>query len=56
MDQHQIDWQAVHVLVKQAALRAVKRQLMPAGLMKPTKPTLRPGLDSQEASRRSNAA
>ena len=34
MDQHQIDWQAVHVLAKQAALRAVKRQIQKEGRLR----------------------
>jgi hypothetical protein len=36
MDQHQIDWHVVHVLAKQAALRAVKRQIQKEGRCKVT--------------------
>jgi hypothetical protein len=34
MDQPQIDWQAVHVLAKLAALRAVKRQIQKEGRLR----------------------
>jgi hypothetical protein len=34
MDQHQIDWQAVHVLAKLAALRAIKRQIQKEGRLR----------------------
>jgi hypothetical protein len=34
IDQTEIDWQAVHVLAKQAALRAVKRQIQKEGRFK----------------------
>jgi hypothetical protein len=34
MDQPQIYWQAVHVLAKQAALRAVKQQIQKEGRLK----------------------
>jgi hypothetical protein len=36
MDQRQIDWQAVQVLAKQAALREVKRQIQKEGRCKVT--------------------
>jgi hypothetical protein len=34
MDQHQIDWQAVHVLAKLAALRAIKRRIQKEGKLR----------------------
>src|SRR5215471_1904194 len=34
--QPQIDWQAVHVLAKQSALRAVKRQIQKEGRLRVT--------------------
>jgi hypothetical protein len=34
MEQHQIDWQAVHVLAKLAALRAIKRQIQKEGRLR----------------------
>jgi hypothetical protein len=34
MDHRQIDWQAVHVLAKLAALRAIKRQIQKEGRLR----------------------
>jgi hypothetical protein len=34
MDQQQIDWQAVHVLAKLAAVRAIKKQIQKEGRLR----------------------